>query len=1048
MIKKIDITNGYGETLSLDLFQPELSGFAIREITGLGPVEATVSMADYASKPGGKFQGSRLGTREITFDLVFLDTKVSIETVRHQSYKYFPIGEKITIDIYTDERKVTTTGYVSTNEPYIWDSEMEGTSISVICESPYLSGKDLTIKTLASTYSTFHFPFSSVETPPELLFGYVKIGEDLEITNDGEAEVGCVFTISALEDFSNPLIYNDYDGTYFGLIINLDEGDQLVINTKIGEKSAKLIRNGQEYNVINYMKSGSTWFMLKRGKNKFSIAQAGTYTKTLAENSNGELMINADRKDYTINEVRLTMPLIQKNANKASSTKPKEVKTPTGFHMKCTNKTFWADSETDRKKYDVDSKSAEFSYAIKTLFKYIIDEDGNPSSNRAPLAFGAGYLTITYDHENEEDNSEEEKQMGQPKLVMTHVKIPYYTSDKKIDPSWTFSNTYNKGVKYTYAKMKLSSCSFTYSSSQTTDAVFSKTITLDRSMPETAYKNESEWRVRPCYNYNLDDFGNSYYFSIDDQFEVTVGGETWNRGNNDHCFDIAVSDNAQHGMMLFFSSNGMASGTQIKIKITKSNGVSLSSRLIINNSKLKKNSTIYSNRFVYHPEFNTAATVKELSYYFPDMAKESQCVSYWDNKGRLVLVEFKKGNYTNVKAKIKKLKNGKKKVIKKAIKKAKYSPGYKHWKYSTAKTWLKNNPTYVIVELKKPIEYIIDERMGMSDANDSSKLQQMMYDILNNYPEAIDNKIYLKALPYKNDSTSLRASLQASFTKSVPGRYEYYNDSPASTLIFNNCYPMSALWMRIAVPYSSTAYRAVAIKLNEDIDDEYNGPIVIDIGTSNNFYGGYIDVTNGTVIYTYDSSGDLSYTETGDSEPASGKTYYTKSGDDYIEFTGTEFEHGVPYYEMNETENPDIIDDVEIEFREGTNKLSVYGIIGAVSYVATQDLSPIEGKNYYTKNNSVYTLYEGDDFEYEATSDLTPQSGKTYYLDTDDGYVIFEGSTFESGVTYYERAKTYYEESDTTGPATIDRLIYPVPDGTILDRMNLKIEHDNLYVGI
>ena len=1042
MIKKIDITNGYGETLSLDLFQPELSGFAIREISGLGPVQATVSMADYASKPGGRFQGSRLGTREISFDLVFLDTQVSIETVRHQSYKYFPIGEKITIDIYTDERKVTTTGYVENNEPSIWDSEMEGCTIDVVCESPYLSGKDLTIKNLASTYSAFHFPFTSPETPPELLFGYIKVGEDIEIINDGEAEVGCVFAISALEDFSNPLIYNDYDGTYFGVMINMDEGDLLVINTKIGEKSVKLIRGNQEINVINYMKGGSTWFMLKRGKNKFSIAQADTYTKALSEDSNGELMINADRKDYTINEVRLVMPIKQSNANKASAVKAKNIKTPTGFHLKCTSKTFWADPETDRRKYDIDSKSAEFSYSLKTLFKHTIDEDGNEAKNRAPLAFGAGYLTITYDHENEEDDSEEEKQMGQPKLVMTHVKIPYYTSNKKIAPSWTFSNTYNKDVKYTYAKMKFTSCSFTYEGSQDNTDVFNKTDTLVKDWPGSL--------IIPCYSQVLDHsyISQNYDFNPDDQFEVTVNGDTWNRGNSNHNFDIWVSTDLDSARIQFFSSDGLKTGDVIKIKITQATGDTLKSRLIVKNSTFKKNSTIYSNRFVYHPEFNTAATVKELSYYFPDMAKESNCVSYWDNKGRIVLVEFKKGNYTNVKAKVKKLKNGKRKVIKKAIKKAKYSPGYKHWKYSTAKTWLKEHDTYVMVELKKPIEYIIDEKMGVTDTENSSKLQRMMYDILNNYPEAVDNKIYLKALPYRNDGSKLRASLQASFTKTIAGRYEYYNGEPASTLIFNDCYPMNALWMRIAVPFSSTPYRAVAIKINEDIDEEYNGPLVIDIGTSNNFYGGYIDVTNGTLIYTYDANGDLTYTTTEDSEPLSGKIYYTKSGDDYIEFTGTEFEQGETYYEMNETENPDIIDDVEIDFKEGINKLSVYGIIGDVGYTPTQDLEPQEGKNYYTKNNNVYTLYEGDDFEYTATSDLTPQAGKTYYLNSEDGYIIFEGSTFESGVTYYERSETYYEESDTTGTATIDRLIYPVPDGTILDRMNLKIEHDNLYVGI
>lgn len=914
MIKKIDITNGYGETLSLDLFQPELSGFAVREISGLGPVQATVSMADYASKPGGRFQGSRLGTREISFDLVFLDSLASIEQVRHQSYQYFPIGEKIEMTFTTDERTVTTTGYVENNEPAIWDSEFEGATIDIVCESPFLRGKDMIVKNLASSYKSFHFPSGSLKEP-ELLFGYIKVGSDIQITNSGEQECGCIFNIIALEDFSNPLIYNDLDGTYFGLMINVDEGDTVVVNTRVGEKSAKLIRNGQEYNVINYLKTGSTWFQLKRGKNQFSIGQADTYTKAQSGNT---VTINADRKNYELNDIRMVLPMSQKNANKASSTKPKDIKVPTGFNLSAT-KTFWSDEDTDTEKYDVNSKSISFSYSLNDLFSHAIDENGNAATNRAPLAFGAGYLQISYDKENEEDDSEEEKQMGQPKLVMTHVKIPYYTTNKRISPSWTFSNTYNKGVKYTYAKMKLSSCAFTYDGSQDDVAVYNKAITLDTDMPTSPYINDREWSVRPCYRVNTTDIGSGYTFSLSDQFEITVGGETWNQGHSNHSFALAIADNGLSAIILFYSSDGIASGTQINIKVTKEQGTGLTSRLNITTSKLKANSVIYSNRFVYHPEFNTAATTKELSYYFPDMSGQSKCVSYWDNKGRLVLVEFKKGNYTNVKAKIKKLKNGKKKVIKKAVKKAKFSPGYKHWKYSTAKTWLKANPTYVIVELKNPIEYIIDEKMGVADVDDSSNLQQMLYDILQNYPFAIDDKIILTANPY--NSETVQAYLETSYTKTIPGRYQYYNGAALSSIALDGCYPLPLLWLRIALPYSSTPYASVTINVNGE--DK-----VIEIGTDAGFYGGYVDVTNGSLISTVNSSGET------------------------LE---------------EEAEDEDTIDPLEIELEDGENTLIASCLIG---------------------------------------SSTTPVS------------------------------------------VNIDRLIYPVYDGTILDRMNLKIEHDNYYVGI
>ena len=50
------------------------------------------------------------------------------------------------------------------------------------------------------------------------------------------------------------------------------------------------------------------------------------------------------------------------------------------------------------------------------------------------------------------------------------------------------------------------------------------------------------------------------------------------------------------------------------------------------------------------------------------------------------------------------------------------------------------------------------------------------------------------------------------------------------------------------------------------------------------------------VLFGADAHGVL-YAVTSDTEPQSGKTYYTKSGDTYTEFSGSEFVEGTTYYE-------------------------------------------------------------------------------------------------------------------------------------------------------
>lgn len=54
------------------------------------------------------------------------------------------------------------------------------------------------------------------------------------------------------------------------------------------------------------------------------------------------------------------------------------------------------------------------------------------------------------------------------------------------------------------------------------------------------------------------------------------------------------------------------------------------------------------------------------------------------------------------------------------------------------------------------------------------------------------------------------------------------------------------------------------------------------------------------ILYGTDASEakDAVYKETTDTEPVSGKTYYTKSGNTYIEFTGSTFVTGTTYYEL------------------------------------------------------------------------------------------------------------------------------------------------------
>lgn len=269
MINTVTVTNDRGESITLDLFDPWSSGFGIRSIDGLGPVNANINMTDYASIDGASHNGSKQSTRNITMDLVFFDSIKTIEQVRHDSYRYFPPKRNITIRIETDTRTLETDGYVEKNEPSIFGDDLEGCQVSVLCESPYFRSPNMSIAKLSSIVDSFKFPFAS-RLDPELVFGYLNTDQSVTMTNTGDVETGLEFELIIFDTIINPTIYNYSTNEWFGLDnISLQANDVVTITTDKGNKHVYLTRDNSKIDIINYIRKGLTWLNLEVGDNTF-----------------------------------------------------------------------------------------------------------------------------------------------------------------------------------------------------------------------------------------------------------------------------------------------------------------------------------------------------------------------------------------------------------------------------------------------------------------------------------------------------------------------------------------------------------------------------------------------------------------------------------------------------------------------------------------------------------------------------------------------------------------------------------------------------------
>lgn len=297
MIKSITVTNYLGDSITLDLARPELSGFAVKSITGLGPGKANINVTELTTDDGGVYNSSRLSTRNIVISLKYL-WKPTIEAVRQLSYKYFPIKKKVTLLIETDNRKAEIDGYVESNEPTIF-SNSEGSDISIICSNPYFrsagkNGKNVTF--LSGVEPTFEFPFSNDSLTESLIeFGNIENKTEQVVVYDGDSEVGITITIHALDEATDVAIGNTR--TRETMRINSDRlraltgsdiiaGDYIVICTKKGSKSITLQRNGKSYNILNCLGKDADWFTLVKGDNIFACtAESGiTNLQVMIEN--------------------------------------------------------------------------------------------------------------------------------------------------------------------------------------------------------------------------------------------------------------------------------------------------------------------------------------------------------------------------------------------------------------------------------------------------------------------------------------------------------------------------------------------------------------------------------------------------------------------------------------------------------------------------------------------------------------------------------------------------------------------------------------------
>jgi len=283
MIKKITVTNQLQESIELELRFPEKSGFLVRDISGLTPPKADINISQIATNDGAMFNSAHVYSRNIVLDLIF-SLNQPIEDTRLKSYKFFPIKQRIDIQIETTNRLCRTYGYVESNEPSIFTSE-PNTSVSIVCPDSYFYSFDKNITVFSGTQKLFEFPFENNSPDLEHIndkhieFGAIQLSNVANVLYIGDAPIGIVILIHAIGSVTNLSIVNTRTREVFKINSarlftltgsDIIAGDNIILSTVKGDKFLYLQRGGVLINILSCIGDDSDWFQLQRGDNLFA----------------------------------------------------------------------------------------------------------------------------------------------------------------------------------------------------------------------------------------------------------------------------------------------------------------------------------------------------------------------------------------------------------------------------------------------------------------------------------------------------------------------------------------------------------------------------------------------------------------------------------------------------------------------------------------------------------------------------------------------------------------------------------------------------------
>ena len=239
-----------------------------------GVVQGTHHSYKYVNQIGVSITSTSLKERSITVTgWIIADTEEEMDERKQFLNRYF--DPRYEIDVmyknyflrFVPDNTIKYGTSEKENNDTIVQFQIKGT-----CADPLFSEINGSKETIAATIATFHFPLIMSTNLYErgLVFGYRQPSLTAKVTNKGAVEVGMKIVFKAIGELTNPRLIDVDTREFIAIEKSMVAGEEIVINTNVGEKSIQGKIGNEDYsNYFMYKDLDSTWLQLRLGDNLF-----------------------------------------------------------------------------------------------------------------------------------------------------------------------------------------------------------------------------------------------------------------------------------------------------------------------------------------------------------------------------------------------------------------------------------------------------------------------------------------------------------------------------------------------------------------------------------------------------------------------------------------------------------------------------------------------------------------------------------------------------------------------------------------------------------